>query len=56
MDCSKYIKPEDAKLFIILENEKKNLAHAYFKRPYFSKYFGGKIFFFQTEYMKYKTI
>ena len=22
---------------------KKNLAHAYFERPYFSKFFGGKI-------------
>ena len=24
-------------------NFKKNLAHAYFERPYFSKFFGGKI-------------
>ena len=46
MDCSKYIKPEDAKLFIILENEKKNLAHAYFKS------YSGKIKMFNIGYIK----
>ena len=27
----------------ILTNLKKKTAHAYFERPYFSKFFGGKI-------------
>ena len=27
------------------------MAHAYFKRPYFSKFFGGKITDFDMDYL-----
>ena len=35
----------------VWNNFLKKLAHAYFKRPYFSKFFGGKIKIFNMGYL-----
>ena len=36
--------------------KKKRMAHAYFERPYFSKFFGGKIKHGQTDVNKETTL